>query len=100
MEVPGAKAMMTGPRGDITKTRDSSQDSKPTLCKTLLYPRGLVPGSKSKSDPGPDRTTREPRPEPEWTPLNQTRAEILKEVKGKPFYYPPKPMLAPPESRS
>ncbi|KAL8105680.1 hypothetical protein AgCh_029469 [Apium graveolens] len=31
---------------------------------------------------------REPKPEPEWTPLNRPRVEILREVKGKPFYYP------------
>ncbi|KAL8133345.1 hypothetical protein AgCh_008706 [Apium graveolens] len=46
------------------------------------------------------RNKREPKPEPEWTTLNRSRADILKEVKGKPFYYPPKPLLAPPENRS
>ncbi|XP_074336672.1 uncharacterized protein LOC141673838 [Apium graveolens] len=40
---------------------------------------------------------REPKPEPKWTPL---RADILREVKGKPFYYPPKPIPAPPENRA
>ncbi|XP_074341925.1 uncharacterized protein LOC141679322 [Apium graveolens] len=43
---------------------------------------------------------REPKPEPEWTPLNRPHADILREVKGKPFYYPPKPLLAPPENRA
>ncbi|XP_074326966.1 uncharacterized protein LOC141664905 [Apium graveolens] len=43
---------------------------------------------------------REPKPEPEWTPLNRPRDDILREVKGKPFYYPPKPLLAPPENRA
>ncbi|XP_074327940.1 uncharacterized protein LOC141665854 [Apium graveolens] len=45
------------------------------------------------------RAKREPKPEPERTPLNRPRADILHEVKGKPFYYPPKPLLAPPENR-
>ncbi|XP_074356670.1 uncharacterized protein LOC141696429 [Apium graveolens] len=58
----------------------------------------LGPRTESKSDPGPPRQAREPRQEPEWTPLNRTREKILKEVKGKPFYYPPKPMQTPPES--
>ncbi|XP_074323243.1 uncharacterized protein LOC141660178 [Apium graveolens] len=46
------------------------------------------------------KAKREPKPEPEWTPLNRPRADILCEVKGKPFYYPPKPLLAPPENRA
>lgn len=56
--------------------------------------------SGSKNDAGTPRATREPKPEPEWTPLNRPRAEILKKVRDKPFYYPPKPMQTPPESRS
>ncbi|XP_074377177.1 uncharacterized protein LOC141718696 [Apium graveolens] len=43
---------------------------------------------------------REPKPEPEWTPLNRPWDDILREVKGKPFYYPPKPLLAPPGNRA
>ena len=36
----------------------------------------------------------EPRPDgPHWIPLNRLRADILKEVKGKPFFQPPKLML-------
>ncbi|KAL8133706.1 hypothetical protein AgCh_008952 [Apium graveolens] len=63
-------------------------------------PKGVtIRRKKSKSDPGPPRQQREPRQEPEWTQLNRTREEILKEIKGKPFYYPPKPMQTPPESR-
>ncbi|XP_074327498.1 uncharacterized protein LOC141665413 [Apium graveolens] len=46
------------------------------------------------------KAKREPKPEPEWTPLNRPRADILREVKGKTFYYPPKPLLAPPENRT
>ncbi|XP_074373594.1 uncharacterized protein LOC141713934 [Apium graveolens] len=46
------------------------------------------------------KAKREPKSEPEWTPLNRPRADILREVKGKPFYYPPKPLLAPPENRA
>ncbi|XP_074327075.1 uncharacterized protein LOC141665018 [Apium graveolens] len=46
------------------------------------------------------KAKREPKPKPEWTPLNRPRADILREVKGKPFYYPPKPLLAPPENRA
>ncbi|XP_074351527.1 uncharacterized protein LOC141690645 [Apium graveolens] len=54
---------------------------------------------ESKSDPGPVKQPREPKQEPDWTHLNMTREEILKEVKDKPLYYPPKPMQTPPESR-
>ncbi|XP_074356107.1 uncharacterized protein LOC141695791 [Apium graveolens] len=46
------------------------------------------------------KSKREPKPEPEWTPLNRPRADILREVKGKPFYYPPKPLLAPPGNKA
>ncbi|XP_074323711.1 uncharacterized protein LOC141660622 [Apium graveolens] len=46
------------------------------------------------------KAKREPKPEPEWTPLNRPRTDILREVKGKPFYYPLKPLLAPPENRA
>ncbi|XP_074336345.1 uncharacterized protein LOC141673495 [Apium graveolens] len=46
------------------------------------------------------KAKREPKPKPEWTPLNRPQADILREVKGKPFYYPPKPLLAPPENRA
>ena len=42
----------------------------------------------------------EPRPEPDWTPLNRPRSDILKEVRDKPFYYPPNPMITAPENRS
>ncbi|XP_074327950.1 uncharacterized protein LOC141665865 [Apium graveolens] len=60
----------------------------------------MGPKTESKSDPGPTRQAREPRKEPYWTPLNKTREEILKDIKGKPFCYPPKPMQTPPpESR-
>ncbi|XP_074361012.1 uncharacterized protein LOC141701219 [Apium graveolens] len=52
---------------------------------------------KSERKPKPKR---EPKPEPEWTPLNRPRADILREVKGKPFYYPPKPLLAPRGNRA
>ncbi|XP_074352419.1 uncharacterized protein LOC141691579 [Apium graveolens] len=44
------------------------------------------------------KARREPKPEPEWTPLNRPRADILQEVKGRSFY--PKPLLAPPENRA
>ncbi|XP_074355835.1 uncharacterized protein LOC141695492 [Apium graveolens] len=46
------------------------------------------------------KANREPKMEPEWTPLNRPRADILREVKGKPFYYPPKALLAPLENRA
>ncbi|XP_074359720.1 uncharacterized protein LOC141699792 [Apium graveolens] len=59
----------------------------------------LGPKKESSSDPGPAKQLREPKQEPDWTPLNMTREEILKKVKDKPFYYPPKPMQTPPESR-
>ncbi|XP_074347592.1 uncharacterized protein LOC141686456 [Apium graveolens] len=57
------------------------------------------PKKESSSDPGPAKQPQEPKQEPDWTPLNMTRKEILKEVKDKPFYYPPKPMQTPLESR-
>ncbi|XP_074356732.1 uncharacterized protein LOC141696497 [Apium graveolens] len=53
----------------------------------------------SKNERKP-KAKREPEPEPEWTPLNRSRADILREVKGKPFYYLSKPLLAPPENRA
>ncbi|XP_074351977.1 uncharacterized protein LOC141691134 [Apium graveolens] len=59
----------------------------------------LGPKQESNSDPGPAKQPREPKQEPNWTPLNMAREEILKEVKDKPFYYPPKPIQTPPESR-
>ncbi|XP_074347017.1 uncharacterized protein LOC141685836 [Apium graveolens] len=46
------------------------------------------------------KAKREPKTEPEWTPFNRPRADILREVKGMPFYYPPKPLLVPPENRA
>ncbi|XP_074361138.1 uncharacterized protein LOC141701370 [Apium graveolens] len=46
------------------------------------------------------RSKREPKPDLEWTPLNRPQVDILREVKGKHFYYPPKPLLAPPENRA
>ncbi|XP_074327260.1 uncharacterized protein LOC141665179 [Apium graveolens] len=46
------------------------------------------------------KAKREPKPEPEWTPLNRPRSDSLRDVKGKPFYYPPKLLLAPPEKRA
>lgn len=45
------------------------------------------------------RPWREPKPKQEWTPLNRLNSDILKNFKSKPFYYPPKPLLAPPENR-
>ncbi|XP_074342529.1 uncharacterized protein LOC141680118 [Apium graveolens] len=59
----------------------------------------LGPKKESKSDPGPAKQPREPKQESDWTPLNMTREEILKEVKDKPFNYLLKPMQTPPESR-
>ncbi|XP_074346318.1 uncharacterized protein LOC141685091 [Apium graveolens] len=59
----------------------------------------LGPKQESNSDQGPAKQPREPKQEPDWTPLNMIREEILKEVKDKPLYYPPKPMQTPPESR-
>ena len=47
-----------------------------------------------------DRPPRpKPKPEPRWTPLNNARSEVLREIKGKPFYKPQKPMLTSPEHR-
>ncbi|KAL8131254.1 hypothetical protein AgCh_007253 [Apium graveolens] len=53
-----------------------------------------------RKDERKPKAKKEPKPEPEWTPLNRPRADILREVKGKPFYYPPKPLLASPENRA
>lgn len=44
------------------------------------------------------RPLRDPKPDRDWTPLNRSLLEIIKEVKGKPYYYPPKPLLALPEN--
>ncbi|XP_074328432.1 uncharacterized protein LOC141666341 [Apium graveolens] len=45
-----------------------------------------------KNDRKP-KPKKEPKLEPEWTPLNRPRADILREVKGKPFYYPPEAVV-------
>ncbi|XP_074336339.1 uncharacterized protein LOC141673488 [Apium graveolens] len=42
----------------------------------------------------------ERKPKAKREPKLEPRADILREVKGKPFYYPPKPLLAPPENRA
>ncbi|XP_074346487.1 uncharacterized protein LOC141685271 [Apium graveolens] len=56
--------------------------------------------AESRKNERKPKTKKEPKLEPEWTPLNRPRADIVREVKGKPFYYPPKPLMAPPENRA
>ncbi|XP_074346155.1 uncharacterized protein LOC141684918 [Apium graveolens] len=65
---------------------------------TPIFQR-LGPKPESKSDPGPTKQYWEPKQEPDQTPFNMSWEEILKKIKDKPFYYPPKPMQTPPESR-
>ncbi|XP_074355838.1 uncharacterized protein LOC141695497 [Apium graveolens] len=82
------------PSGQEVQTNQQSQERQVTPVLQRLDPK-----PESKSDPGPTKQPREPKQEPDWTPLNMVREEILKEIKDKPFYYPPKPMQTPPESR-
>ncbi|KAK1383956.1 hypothetical protein POM88_021691 [Heracleum sosnowskyi] len=65
----------------------------------LAFPTS-TPNSNQSVEPGQPKQKLEPRPEPNWTPHNRDRADILKEVRDKPFYYPPKPMATGPENRS
>ncbi|XP_074347428.1 uncharacterized protein LOC141686283 [Apium graveolens] len=55
---------------------------------------------ESRKNERKPKTKKEPMPKPEWTHLNRPRADILCEFKGKPFSYPPKPLMAPPENRA
>ena len=70
-------------RRDSYQREDSRRD----------YPRREEPRKERPQKP-------EPKPQPKWTPFNRARAEILQEIKGKPFYQPPKPMLTSLEHRS
>ena len=83
-------------KGGYHQDKRFKQAQQTNFIQNSPTPQKQANGSGSKSDPGPVRTPREPRPEPEWTPLNKTRVEILQEIRDKPFYYPPKPMQAPP----
>ncbi|XP_074374724.1 uncharacterized protein LOC141715142 [Apium graveolens] len=87
------------PKGGYHQDKKFKQNQKNQERQTTPVFQRLGPKPESKSDPGPAKQPREPKQEPDWTPLNMTREKILKEVKDKPFYYPPKPMQTPPESR-
>ncbi|XP_074366491.1 uncharacterized protein LOC141707301 [Apium graveolens] len=78
------------------KQSQGNQDRQTTSIFQRLGPR-----AEYKSNPGPTKQSRKPKQEQDWTPLNRSREEILKEIKDKSFYYPPpkKPMQTPPESR-
>ncbi|XP_074337356.1 uncharacterized protein LOC141674548 [Apium graveolens] len=81
------------------KFKQSNQTQQTNVVQNTQIFQRPGPKTEFKSDPSPPRQAREPRKEPDRTPLNRTREEILKEIKGKPFYYPLKPMQTPPESR-
>ncbi|XP_074371874.1 uncharacterized protein LOC141712728 [Apium graveolens] len=87
------------PKGGYHQDKKFKQNQQSQERKTTPVFQRLGPKHELKSDPGPEKQPREPKQEPDWTPLNMTREENLKEVKDKPFYYPPKPMQTPPESR-
>nr|XP_017250520.1 PREDICTED: uncharacterized protein LOC108221132 [Daucus carota subsp. sativus] len=87
------------PRKEYHQDKKFKPDRQTNFIQQSGSKRTSQQGSGSRSDPGPNKATREPKPEPEWTPLNRSREDILKEVRDKPFYYPPKPMQTPPESR-
>ncbi|XP_017239667.1 uncharacterized protein LOC108212451 [Daucus carota subsp. sativus] len=87
------------PRKEYHQDKKFKPDRQTNFVHHSGFRRTSQSGSGSRSDPGPNRPVREPKPEPEWTPLNRPREDILKEVRDKPFYYAPKPMQTPPESR-
>nr|XP_017256374.1 PREDICTED: uncharacterized protein LOC108225935 [Daucus carota subsp. sativus] len=87
------------PRKEYHQDKKFKPDRQTNFIQHSGSRRTSQPGPGSRSDPGPNRPVREPKPEPEWTPLNRSREDILKEVRDKPFYYAPKPMQTPPESR-
>ncbi|KAK1373441.1 hypothetical protein POM88_029634 [Heracleum sosnowskyi] len=91
---------------DPPKNNYNHQDKKfkPNRQSNYIQSSQLVlptstPNSNQSVEPGQPKQKLEPRPEPNWTPLNRARADILKEVRDKPFYYPPKPMATGPENR-
>ncbi|KAL8125255.1 hypothetical protein AgCh_012802 [Apium graveolens] len=87
------------PKGGYHQDKKFKQSNQSQEKQTTPVFQILGPKQESNSDPGPAKQPREPKQEPDRTPLNMTREEILKEVKDKPFYYPPKPMQTPPERR-
>ncbi|XP_074346755.1 uncharacterized protein LOC141685557 [Apium graveolens] len=87
------------PKGGYHQDKKFKQIQQNQERQTTPVFQRLGPKSESKSDPGPTKQSREPKHEPDWTSLNMTREEILKEVKDKPLYYPLKPMQTPPERR-
>ncbi|KAL8103716.1 hypothetical protein AgCh_028063 [Apium graveolens] len=96
---PGAKTLMTDRKGGYHQDTNFKQNQQSQERQTTPFFERLGPKQESKSDPGPAKQPQELKQEPDWTPLNMTREEILKEVKDKPFYYPTKPMQTHPESR-
>ncbi|XP_074324377.1 uncharacterized protein LOC141661293 [Apium graveolens] len=90
----------------LERCSSSRRDKRYKLDRQANYiqqSRGTPPRetyTESRKNERKPKTKKEPKPEPEWTPLNRPRADILHEVKGKPFYYPLKPLLAPPENRA
>ncbi|XP_074377169.1 uncharacterized protein LOC141718688 [Apium graveolens] len=87
------------PKGAYHQDKKFNQNNQSQERQANPVFQRLGPKQESNIDPGPVKQAREPKQEPDWTPLKRTREEILKEVKNKPFYFPPKPMQTPPESR-
>ncbi|XP_074327908.1 uncharacterized protein LOC141665823 [Apium graveolens] len=79
------------------KTKDSRSIDSQT---TSSSPREPHPMTAILDPRKKTRAKREPQPEPEMMPLNRSWVNILWEVKDKPFYYPQKPLLVPPENRA
>ncbi|XP_074356856.1 uncharacterized protein LOC141696637 [Apium graveolens] len=95
----GSKNVDDRPKGGYLQDKKFKQNQQSQERQTTPVFQRLGPKQESNSDPGPAEQPREPKHEMDWTPLNMTREEILKEVKDKPFYYPPKPMQTPTERR-
>ncbi|XP_074351414.1 uncharacterized protein LOC141690520 [Apium graveolens] len=87
------------PKGGYHQDKKFKQNQKSQERQIITIFQRLGPKQESNSDPGPMKQPWEPKQEPEWTPLNMNREEILKVVKDKHFYYPLKAMQTPPESR-
>ncbi|KAL8136225.1 hypothetical protein AgCh_010718 [Apium graveolens] len=73
------------------KFKQNQQSQQTNVMQNTLIFQRLGPKTESKSDPGPTRQAREPRQDPDWTPLNRIREEILKEIKGGSHSHPKSP---------
>ncbi|XP_074377626.1 uncharacterized protein LOC141719142 [Apium graveolens] len=94
--------MMMSLRSDARRPGEIKDTKLDRQANYIQQSRGTPPRDtypESRNNERKLKTKKEPKPEPKWTPLNRPQVDILREVKGKPFYYLPKRLLAPPENR-